>query len=430
MKTCFVIMPIGQDGSEIRKHSDMVYKHVIKKAIQENRFDYQCIRADEVSRPNNIVRDIVQNLYDADVVIADLTGHNPNVFYELGARHALAGKTILIASDVSYLPFDLQSYRTIIYDTTDPDSLEKAKEKICNYMQEIELHPDSNDNPILETLGKKSIPSISLDPVKQIENIRNSVEDFKYSFFDFIKRDLTAEIEKTISTIMENYQKEPANAISQLLSIPKSGISTIYPTRIEAYAQIVERLDSASQQICLMGISLRKFFHNDTDINERIKSFKNKNAIPWRVLVLDPESEQAIFRSIREQEGMYGGVLTQEEGKHYSALEIKDLLDKIRPIYVKSKLYKDVERTNDDIELSLKKRGFDIHLRYYQAAPVCFMALIDDRLFIEQYHYGATSDTRVAEQVPVFEFSRGSAMYYQMDGHFRYVWEHLSRPAA
>jgi hypothetical protein len=360
-----------------------------------------------------------------------LTEQNPNVFYELGARHALAGKTILITSDIDYLPFDLLSYRTIIYNITNPDSLENAKSKICSYINEIELHPDSNDNPILETLGKKTVPSIYMDPVKQIESIRNSVEDFKFSFFDFVKRDLTAEIGKTIGSLLETSQKEPTNTISQIFSINKSGITHIYPTRIEAYTEIVELLDKASQHVNLMGISLRKFFHNDTDINEKIKSFKNRNAIPWHVLVLDPESEQAMFRSIREQEGMYREALSEEEGKYYSVVEIKDSLEKIRPVYIKSKLYKDVERTKDDIEFSLiKQRGFNIELRFYQAAPVCFMALIDDRLFIEQYHYGATSDTRVAEQVPVFEFSRGSSMYYQMDGHFQYVWKHLSRASA
>jgi hypothetical protein len=421
-------MPIGKPDSDARKHSDKVYRHIIKKALEENNPPYHCIRADEVSRPNNIIRDVVQHLYDADVVIADLTDQNPNVFYELGARHALSGKTILISADMKFLPFDLQIYRTIIYDITNPDSIEDAINKIRSYISDIEAHPDSNDNPILETLGKKTIPSTYVDPIKQIDNIRNSVDDFKYSFFNFMERDLANEIRKTVSSILSEYQTEPTRTISQIVSINKSGISNIYPTRIDAYAQIVDLLDGATQQISLMGISLRKFFHNDTDVNEKIKSFKNKNALKWHVLVLDPESEQAMFRSIREQEGMYREAISEQEGKHYSLIELRDSLEKIRPIFIRSKLYKDVERTQDDIDLSLRKLGFNIDLRFYRAAPVCFMALIDDRLFIEQYHYGALSDTRVAEQVPVFEFARGSAMYYQMDGHFKYVWDHLSRP--
>src|SRR5690606_1428712 len=98
--------------------------------------------------------------------------------------------------------------------------------------------------------------------------------------------------------------------------------------------------------------------------------------IKWHVLVLDPESEQAMFRSIREQEGMYGEAISEQEGQQYSLIELRNSLDKIRPIYIRSKLYKDVERTQDDIDLSLRKLGFNIDLRFYRAAPVCFMALI------------------------------------------------------
>ncbi|NPA39327.1 MAG: hypothetical protein GXO57_02645 [Thermodesulfobacteria bacterium] len=77
----------------------------IKDAVEGVRLGYQCERSE--IRGGLIIKDILDNLYKADLVIADLTDQNPNVFYELGVRHTLSNKTILIAQDISYIPSDL-----------------------------------------------------------------------------------------------------------------------------------------------------------------------------------------------------------------------------------------------------------------------------------------------------------------------------------
>ena len=62
--------------------------------------------------------DIIQPIYESDIVIADLTGLNPNVMYELGLAHSFNKKTIVITKDdLSQLPFDLKQYRAKDYDT-------------------------------------------------------------------------------------------------------------------------------------------------------------------------------------------------------------------------------------------------------------------------------------------------------------------------
>src|SRR5687767_14258073 len=84
-KVCFVISPIESKGSDVRRRSDQVLKYIIEPAA----VGYDVIRADKISEGGIITSQVVQYLRDSALVIADLTGHNANVFYELAIRHVL-----------------------------------------------------------------------------------------------------------------------------------------------------------------------------------------------------------------------------------------------------------------------------------------------------------------------------------------------------
>ena len=108
-----------------------VYDHGIRPAAE--RAGFECFRADDAIGPRNIISDIVEELFSADAIIADITGENPNVFYELGVAHAISNKTIMICQQTTEkLPFDLASYRTIFYEST----IDGIKDKLC---EEVEL---------------------------------------------------------------------------------------------------------------------------------------------------------------------------------------------------------------------------------------------------------------------------------------------------
>lgn len=64
------------------------------------------------------MKDIIKGLLESEIIVADITPPNPNVFYELGFSHALNKTTILLAQRGSELPFDIRSYRVIFYDDT------------------------------------------------------------------------------------------------------------------------------------------------------------------------------------------------------------------------------------------------------------------------------------------------------------------------
>src|ERR1039457_5304175 len=95
-RTCFVICPIGEDGSSARFRSDMVMRLIIKPAVEACGFGQKDIRADEIPKGGMITTQVIERLVDADLVIADLTDSNPNVFYELAVRHVVRKPLILL----------------------------------------------------------------------------------------------------------------------------------------------------------------------------------------------------------------------------------------------------------------------------------------------------------------------------------------------
>jgi len=107
-KKAFILMPFADEFLD-------VYNHLIFDALEDS--GYSVKRADDIKSQNNIIADIVDGIVNSDLIVADLTGENPNVYYELGIAHALNKKVILITQEIDEIPFDLRSYRVIGYST-------------------------------------------------------------------------------------------------------------------------------------------------------------------------------------------------------------------------------------------------------------------------------------------------------------------------
>lgn len=133
MKTCFVVCPIGNDGSEIRKRSDQLLKHIIEPVCLNNNFE--CIRVDKLNSSDCLTETILNYLKTADLVIADLTDHNPNAFYEMGYRSALNKPIIHLKSKEIILPFDVSSIRAFDYDLKDLDAVDSIKDRLSKTIQ-------------------------------------------------------------------------------------------------------------------------------------------------------------------------------------------------------------------------------------------------------------------------------------------------------
>ena len=92
---------------------DGIYTGFIVPIVEKCGF--QVARADDLANAQSIMKDIVSEISNTDIVIADLTSQNPNVFYELGLSHAMNKPTILLVQDIDDVPFDLKPYRVITY---------------------------------------------------------------------------------------------------------------------------------------------------------------------------------------------------------------------------------------------------------------------------------------------------------------------------
>jgi hypothetical protein len=117
-KTCFVISPIGAAGSVTRHRADQVFEFLIRPVVEER--GYQPVRADHVATPGIITNQIIDLVTDAELVVADLTDANANVFYELAVRHVTQRPLVQLIQEGQEIPFDVTVMRTISYDMTDP----------------------------------------------------------------------------------------------------------------------------------------------------------------------------------------------------------------------------------------------------------------------------------------------------------------------
>ena len=109
-KYCFVLMPF------LLEWSDSLYKH-LKQILYSK--EYSCERADDLYG-SDVLEDIWIAINTAELIIADITSKNPNVFYEIGIAHTLGKKVILLTQSTDDIPFDFKRFRHIIYkDNTD-----------------------------------------------------------------------------------------------------------------------------------------------------------------------------------------------------------------------------------------------------------------------------------------------------------------------
>ena len=101
----------------------------------------------------NLLKGIINDLWAADAVLADLTGQKANVFYELGVRHALRGKTVIVARDAKDIPFDLQSYAWHTYNPKTQRGRAAFRTAIQKLLRHILQHRDEPDNPVGDFLN-------------------------------------------------------------------------------------------------------------------------------------------------------------------------------------------------------------------------------------------------------------------------------------
>ena len=164
---CFVIMPFGG-------HFDSYYSSIYIPAITDA--GLTPIRADDLFRTSMIIKDIWEYTKKAKILLADLSGRNPNVFYELGLAHAIPKPVILVTDSIESVPFDLRHLRVIEYDKNRPNWGDLLKERIQVYIKEVLSSPaNAILPPFLEVSDSAERPTVT-EVEKEIIQMRQELD--------------------------------------------------------------------------------------------------------------------------------------------------------------------------------------------------------------------------------------------------------------
>ncbi|GIL11323.1 MAG: hypothetical protein BroJett038_00430 [Chloroflexota bacterium] len=242
-KICFVISPIGEDGTEIRTQADRVLERIIKPSVES--FGYKPVRADQIAKPGDITTEIIQCLIKDDLVIADLTGYNPNVFYELAIRHATRKPVITILRLGETIPFDLLHYRTIFYDTGSETGISDCITKMKEQIRAIDIDSEKIINPVSAAIDIEEL-SRRKDPLER-----------RYDQLDVTLKELIREINELkartpYQDLIDNYRDE----IDMLRTFREAGIISTYRRREMALKRFIRAIKAEKNEIMIIGSSL------------------------------------------------------------------------------------------------------------------------------------------------------------------------------
>ena len=151
-KSCFVIMPISDAEGYDSGHFERVFNYVIKPACEKAGFTAN--RADQSSKTNYIVIDILRQIINSDMAICDLSSRNSNVFFELGLRQAFNLKTVLIKDSKTPRSFDISGLRCIDYDEKlRVDNVEGIINKIADTLKDTMESKEEEVNSLIQLLA-------------------------------------------------------------------------------------------------------------------------------------------------------------------------------------------------------------------------------------------------------------------------------------
>jgi hypothetical protein len=178
MKDCFIVSPIGDVGSETRKRSDQVLKHIIQPILNE--FDIKSVRADKLPMPGVITNHIIERIINSDLVIADLTDRNPNVYYELAIRHVLKKPFVQLIEDAEELPFDVAGIRTIRLNLKDPDLMDESRNELRQQVKHLIDNPDSIDSPVSHSIELSYLRRSEKPQENLVASFIDAINELKY----------------------------------------------------------------------------------------------------------------------------------------------------------------------------------------------------------------------------------------------------------
>ena len=183
MPTAFVLMPFSSQFDDL-------YAGFIKPALEGEGFEVK--RADDIQSTQNILKDIFEGIASSDLIVADLTESNPNVFYELGIAHSFRKPTILLTQSIEEAPFDLRAYRLIPY-SRDFAEIEKSRQQLVDLARAFKEGKLPVGSPIADFYPLEHAPATTYSVVDKPEYTTDmdtdvpGLVDYQLQFQEFIE---------------------------------------------------------------------------------------------------------------------------------------------------------------------------------------------------------------------------------------------------
>lgn len=180
----------GSDTEDQRRHKQ-VLRHLIRKVLGSR---FEVIRADEIDEEGLITHQIIEHLLEDDLVVADLTGLNPNVLYEVAVRHAVQKPIVHLITAGEEIPFDIANMRAVSYALDDPDLLEAAQEELDRKVKAIEAADwVAAPNPISAAKNVSLLQESEQPEVRAEGDLLAAVNELRDEVRTLRKREATSE---------------------------------------------------------------------------------------------------------------------------------------------------------------------------------------------------------------------------------------------
>ena len=249
-KTCFVISTIAEDGSQSRKEADDKFDLVYSPILKD--LDYDITRSDKISSPSSISHEIVEHLINADLVIADISNENVNVFYELAVRNAIKKPVIVFRRPGQQMPFDIYDKRSISISSTDPRIWEQSKKELRGHVEMAEKQPKRASESILTEF---TFDLENIGPKSEYGKIYSLLKDMQHDITQISKRQsYDAPREQSMADMVKNID-------GKRVSIPLGSSSPGCEKNHECFLPPVQTIKRGQQ---ILWTNDDKFAHNVT----------------------------------------------------------------------------------------------------------------------------------------------------------------------
>lgn len=386
-------MPFGRkkdDLNLVEIDFDQIYEEVICPIADE--VDVELIRADEERIGGIIHVPMFERLLLAEIVIADLTVSNPNVFYELGVRHcAKPRSTILIFSDDTKLPFDLSPIRGVPYKLKNGKLDEKTKNefktKLKGLLETAKSDLETKDSPLFQLISQ--FPGIELphdvtesfrDRVEDISNLQNKMREIRsYKNFDKAVEELK-EIENTLGEI----NHAPLEMVIDLFLSYRD---------VNGYDYMIALYEKIPKNIKISSSTLREQYA--FALNRRNKEGDRQKAIDTINDVIDqygnsPEScgilgriykdkyEESLGKNnLRASANLKKAIETYEEGFRADPRDFYPGINVVTLSYLNNQLDK-VKELTPIVSFAVTRRGGLNSQNYWEVATVLELAILNE----------------------------------------------------